>query len=213
MKFGPDGNLYVGYVSTNPLEGGVKRYNGTTGAYLDDFVGSGSGGGFTCVQDLVFGPDGNLYVTHYWPSEAIVRYNGTTGAFMSVFVSSYGLPVSLAFGPDDNLWVALYHGSRIKRYNITTGADLGTIVLPWPAGIAFGPDGNLYATERYVNMGGKVERYNGTTGALMGGFATPLGGVQTELGLQWFPLAIWSPPQPVRRSYPPPTARAGTTAT
>jgi hypothetical protein len=139
------------------------------------------------VQDLVFGPDGNLYVTHYWPSEAIVRYNGTTGAFMSVFVSSYGLPASLAFGPDDNLWVALYHGSLIKRYNITTGADLKTISLPWPAGVAFGPDGNLYATERYVNMGGKVERYNGTTGALMGGFAAPLGGVQTELGLQWFP--------------------------
>jgi hypothetical protein len=43
--FGPDGNLYIRSVPY--LDGGpgtVKRYDGTTGAYIDDFVPSESGG-------------------------------------------------------------------------------------------------------------------------------------------------------------------------
>jgi hypothetical protein len=38
--FGPDGNLYVGDYG----DGSVKRYNGTTGAFSNAFVSSGSGG-------------------------------------------------------------------------------------------------------------------------------------------------------------------------
>jgi len=111
-----------------------------------------------------------------------------------VSTGSGSSPGSLKFGPDGNLWVALFYGQAIKRYNGTTGADLGTTIsVPWPAGIAFGPDGNLYATERYVNMGGTVQRYNGTSGASMGAFAVP-SGVQTELGLQWFPTTVTPPP-------------------
>src|ERR1700737_1056091 len=37
MTFGPDENLYVG----SPLSSSVKRFNGVTGAYIDEFVGSG----------------------------------------------------------------------------------------------------------------------------------------------------------------------------
>jgi len=40
FAFGPDGNLYV--VSNHNSE--VLRYDGTTGAFIDTFVGSGSGG-------------------------------------------------------------------------------------------------------------------------------------------------------------------------
>ncbi|HEV8292464.1 MAG TPA: hypothetical protein VGP94_11095, partial [Tepidisphaeraceae bacterium] len=55
MAYGPDGNLYVGSLSTQS----VNRYNGTTGAFLNTFVSSGSGG-LGVPWDMTFGADGNL---------------------------------------------------------------------------------------------------------------------------------------------------------
>jgi len=40
VAFGLDGNLYVVGTGNN----GVLRYNGTTGAFIDNFIASGSGG-------------------------------------------------------------------------------------------------------------------------------------------------------------------------
>jgi hypothetical protein len=39
LVFGPDGNLYVGSFGS----GGVFRYNGSTGAFIDDFIPVGAG--------------------------------------------------------------------------------------------------------------------------------------------------------------------------
>jgi len=90
IAFGPDGNLYVGSQDT----ASVKRYSGSTGEYLDDFVASGSGG-LSFGFGVAFGPDGNLYVG--WaltrdgtqedePDKAyVLRYNGATGAFIDRF--------------------------------------------------------------------------------------------------------------------------------
>ena len=39
----------------------VLEYNGTTGAFVTAFVGAGSGG--LNPSDLVFGPNGNLFVS------------------------------------------------------------------------------------------------------------------------------------------------------
>src|SRR5205085_2379545 len=85
LAFGPDGNLYCS--SDDPSLGWttdtVKRYDGTTGAYLGDFVTAGSGG-LDNANGVAFGPEGNLYVasTH---SGQIKRYNGQTGAFIDTF--------------------------------------------------------------------------------------------------------------------------------
>jgi WD40 repeat protein len=51
VSFGYDGNLYV----VSGLNQSVKKYNGSTGAYIGDFVPSGSGG-LTDPHFLVFGP-------------------------------------------------------------------------------------------------------------------------------------------------------------
>ena len=50
LVFGPDGNLLVSSSSS------VLRYDGTTGAFLDTFVASGSGG-LSSPTFLTFTPD------------------------------------------------------------------------------------------------------------------------------------------------------------
>ena len=77
MTYGPDGNLYVGSLSSSS----INRYNGTTGAFLNTFVSSGSGG-LVMPWDMTFGPDGNLYVASEGTTSGVLRYNGTTGAFI-----------------------------------------------------------------------------------------------------------------------------------
>ncbi len=61
MTFGPDGNLYVSSSGT----GEVKRYDGMTGTFLDNFVPEVplfTPGRLFQPIGLAFGPDGNLYV-------------------------------------------------------------------------------------------------------------------------------------------------------
>src|ERR1051326_4793481 len=62
LDIGPDGNLYV----CNRYHDSILRYDGATGAFLDEFVPAGpSSGGLSIPIGLVFGPDGCLYVSSY----------------------------------------------------------------------------------------------------------------------------------------------------
>src|SRR6185295_17313358 len=78
---------------------------------------------------LVFGPDGNLYVSSINTNQ-ILRYSGTTGNFIDVFAtdpmltSAYGL----TFGPDGNLYVANGSGNNVLRFNGVTGASMGEFI-------------------------------------------------------------------------------------
>jgi DNA-binding beta-propeller fold protein YncE len=175
--------LYV--ASNGSSNSAVLRYNGTTGAYIDTFVGAGSGGlanygvqGF----GIAFGPDGNLYAAS-GSTNQILEYNGSSGAFIQAFVSagSGGLdyPRGVTFGADGNLYVASKNTSSIMRYQGPLGTSPGaplpasgqsgaTFVAPSSGGLLnpihaiFGPDGNLYV-DGSQTVG--ILRYNGTTGA------------------------------------------------
>ena len=149
LTFGPDGNLYVAasFISDGSLGFGVLRFDGTTGAFIDLFVPSGSGG-LGSPTALVFGPDGNLYVTSDF-THSVLRFDGATGTFIDVIVSSgsggLDFPVDLAFGPDGNLYVSSFLTDSVLRYNGTTGAFIdafapsGSGGLDGPTGLVFTP--------------------------------------------------------------------------
>ncbi len=88
--FGPDGTFYLSAFGTNK----VLAYNGATGAFIDVFVQDDPGtpaidesGGLASAHGLLFGRDGDLYVTSF-SSNQVLRYNGATGAFIDVFISA-----------------------------------------------------------------------------------------------------------------------------
>src|SRR5262249_35749392 len=136
--FGTDGNLYVADENGNTSnKGSIVRFDGTTGAFIDNFVASGSGG-LAHAQYLVFGPDGNLYVSSENAQGAatvsgeILRYDGKTGAFLGTYVPSgsggLDLPFGMTFGADGNLYVASSRGQAVLRYQGPSGNNPGAFI-------------------------------------------------------------------------------------
>jgi len=109
MAFGPDGNLYI---SGGTLGGnlGVRRYNPTTGAFIDLFANTGSN--LYSPIGIAFGPDNNLYVSTGYAN--VMRFNYSTGTFMDFFVPSGGggltgpFHLMFATGPSSTLTYTLH---------------------------------------------------------------------------------------------------------
>jgi sugar lactone lactonase YvrE len=186
--FGPDGNFYV-------ASGGyVLRYNGTTGAFMNNFVTTAAPSERNGPFELLFMPGGDLLVAYQNSGGVVRRFNGTTGADLGAFTSGITLsfPRAMAFGPDGNLYVNRETGantSEIDRFNGTTGAFMNVFAasgsggMDDPQGLVFGSDGNLY-----VSQPNDVLRFNGTTGAFMGNFVAPgSGGLGTARKLAFGP--------------------------
>jgi DNA-binding beta-propeller fold protein YncE len=145
------------------------RYNGTTGALLNTFVGVA--GGLSNPQGLVFGPGGNLYVSN--GSNEVLRFDGATGVLLGAFVKdnpattlvdeSGGLssPSGLAFGPEGKfLFVSSQANDKILKYDRTSGAFVTAITaadVDGPAALAFSPDKLLYVASSLNN---KVVRFD-----------------------------------------------------
>ena len=176
VKFGPDGYLYVAAnfdgLSGDFGHGSVRRYDGTTGEFVDLVVRNDTSA-ISNPQCLLFGPDGKLYISNDG-TPVIVRYDPQTG-LIDTFVQPGTLSEitwQMAFGPDGNLYVASVGNSTVKRYS-PTGEYLGDFIEPGHItenhGLAFSPDGNyLYVDgSTSLNPGGGLARYNGHTGAFI----------------------------------------------
>jgi len=89
--FGPDNNLYVAQHDTNPVattNGMVLRYNGRTGAFLDQVVPKGAGG-LSGPIGVLFTPEGDLLVTSAATNQ-VLRFS-LAGQFLGVFATSPNL--------------------------------------------------------------------------------------------------------------------------
>jgi sugar lactone lactonase YvrE len=177
LIFGPDANLdgaqdlYVASADTDA----ILRYDGVTGAFIDAFVTSGSGG-LDSPVDLAFGPDGNLYVTSPGTNQ-VLRYDGSSGSFLGIVASGLASPQGLTFGADGSLYIANQDTDEVLRYHnssLSVFVSAGSGGLDRPRQAVFGLDGNLYVASAETNQ---VLRYDGLTGAFIDTFATTsLGG-------------------------------------
>jgi hypothetical protein len=182
IVIGPhDGHLYV---STGHFQGpgqmkAVLRFDGETGAFIDEFVPPGE---MDMPHAVTFGPDGNLYVGDRLASGQgrIARFDGHTGEFLDDFVApgSGGIehPLAHVFGPDASgdgaldLYVTDEHTLEVLHYDGVTGAFLGVFVpagaggMSFPFPLAFGPDGNLYVGDFAGVDSGAVRRFQGPAG-------------------------------------------------
>ncbi len=184
LAFGPDGNLYVASNKTSE----VLRFQGpggaSPGAFIDVFADvSPIAAGVEEPEGLIFGPDGDLYVSDFKLS-AVYKFDGITGApvltaghplgeFVAPGSGGLNAGEDLVFGPDGNLYVANDNGDNVLRYNGTTGTFIDEFVvagdggLQFTQGLSFGPDGNFYVGSWGSDS---VLRYQGLDGATPGAF-------------------------------------------
>ena len=158
VVIGPDGLLYV---SNDPVLGGlggqILRYDPDKKVLKDVFTSNANYLDFNRPEGLVFGPDGNLYVTSFpagSDTDKILVFAGPTktkpGTFLyQVDLDQVGAPRAVAqallFGPGGFLYAPIFRtdGSpgEIRRYNVSTDTfpktfDLfvspgGPLISPW----------------------------------------------------------------------------------
>jgi hypothetical protein len=153
VVIGPDGLLYVAVRNFNPLGGEVMRFDPVSGAFLGDFVDSNSTNDLNRPEGLVFGPDGNLYVTSFranaGDNDKILEFKGTTGAYLGkidldVVGGDRAFAQALLFGPGGKLFVPITGNGpdtgEVRRYDVSTGtfdvfvppnASGGPLGMPW----------------------------------------------------------------------------------
>ena len=131
LAFGPDGNLYICDSST------VAKYDGSTGAMLDDeFITGGDGFGKLKWYR------GDLYVSEMGtaivqiPDGSILRYS-SSGTFLGDFVAAgegdLRSPMGFDFTPDGGILVGDYWAGEnfetaVRQYS-KTGASLGVFAM------------------------------------------------------------------------------------
>jgi DNA-binding beta-propeller fold protein YncE len=187
LVFGPDGALYVSGMDTsagkkgvplNPNAGYILRFDvsqGTCSVFAfndgDNIQEPGETEALHRPEGLVFGPDGNLYVTSFRANpndtDKILVFGGQTGNLIDrIDLYQQGEPRAFAqallFGPDGNLFVPISNTGEVRRYDLsgeepTYTTFIGPGILTNPTFLTFGQtnpstlayeclDGNLAST-------------------------------------------------------------------
>jgi|GEM_PF-641641 len=180
--FGPDGNFYVSDFNFSGGGGAVHEYNGTTGAYIKDFVTQHNN--LSNPSGLDFGPDGNLYVADYLGNNAS-RYQGpagtSPGAFINFFAST-PTPRGVAFDPSGNLFISDANDSRVDVYQ-SNGQFLTSISgngLNTPTGVAFAPGSSSVTGGRVVSWGANFYGGLGNNSTTQSGVPVPVDATATD---------------------------------
>ena len=185
-KFGPDGNgdgqqdLYVS--SLGPAEvqdgsGAVLRYDGSTGAFIDQIAG-----GLSRPLGLAFGSDGSLYIANQLSNE-VLRYSaGELSVFVPAGSGGLNVPKQTAFGRDANgddvpdLYVASQNSGNILRFDGINGSFIDVFATTnlgsGPIWLDVGADGDMYVSARTTTncCNTTILRFDGNTGEKVDSF-------------------------------------------
>ncbi|MFN0129068.1 MAG: hypothetical protein ACKV19_20545 [Verrucomicrobiales bacterium] len=136
LVIGPNDLLYVSSVPAFPLGGDVLVFDPRTLDFVGAFITDAGGVGRLNRPDgLVFGPNGNLYVTSFRSdasdTDSIRIYDGGTGVLtgtIDLYAASgpRAFAQALLFGPGGKLFVPISGGDptttgQVRRYDTATG--------------------------------------------------------------------------------------------
>jgi len=120
----------------------ILRFNANSGAFIDDFVSSGSGG-LDNPHGFAFDAAGNLYVGSSGGDNSVLRYAAATGAQIDQIVPSGedGLngPRELLFDAVGNLYVVDMRADNVLRYGAASQAVF-TVSLSKPSALPVSVD-------------------------------------------------------------------------
>ncbi|MBZ0328047.1 MAG: T9SS type A sorting domain-containing protein [Altibacter sp.] len=166
-------------ISNLSAAGIISKHNWSNGDLIENFA-EGLGG----PTRMKIGPDGLLYVLQWSNTiNKVLRYN-LNGTFVDEF-TSVGVSQSIGIDWDSNgdLYVSSYGGNSIRKFDGTTGDDLGLFIssgLQGPTNIWFEADGNLIV---FNYNSGIVKRFD-ATGTLLADLITGVNGCE---GFAFFP--------------------------
>jgi streptogramin lyase len=207
---GPDGRLWFGETTSHklgvittdgsiseipladgprgiaPVPGRILAFTETNGLGFSTVDGNANEyPGFAQPENLVFGPDGRIWITQTLSTDVIAfHYLANSPSTTTFSLSSYSY--GIAVGPDGRIWVTEPDAKKIAACPPQGGACTEYPVNGIPIYIAAGPDGNLWFTEQVANKIGRIT----STGALTE-FTLPPGGGPMSIcagpdGNMWF---------------------------
>jgi len=142
---GPDGNLWF-TVTGQSSDTRIGKIS--TAGVVTEYGPNGMDG----ADQIIAGPDGNMYATDYFANALVQVTMAGTITLFTMPQASFN-PVSLAVGPDGRIWVMAEHRD-LTRFDLTTHTFSANIVIPEidnraPSGlkgITLGPDGDMWFT-------------------------------------------------------------------
>lgn len=158
-------------ISNLGAAGVISKHNWANGNFIENFA-EGLGG----PTRMKIGPDGLLYVLQWSITNNKVLRFDLDGTFVDEF-TEVGVAQSIGIDWDANgdLYVSSYNGSSVRKFDGTTGDDLGLFIpsgLQGPTNIFFEADGNLIVLSY---NGGRIKRYD-STGTFVEDLVTGLSG-------------------------------------